>query len=456
MFVHLWLKECRLLLKSVTYLLFVLILVLFYATQMGSQVPDDIRNANPGNKPAAQQPVDAMNGISASPPASPFAKPLPGRSSYGEKTAENPATIMPGAVQSLYLEYTDNRYASYPLGFFKAVKLDPSGQAKVAAALTEITGSTMEQLQQSFSDAAKKAAANGMPLQLGRPGSFSFPVQVTYERFKEIMEGVEKLTGSSANYSLEHMIDSYGRSPVTYEEKLAEYNDFIIEDRITGAYARLFSDYMGIMLAFLPIFVTVFFMMRDRRAGIQELIYTRRISSFALVGARYLALIAMMIIPVLLLSLHPLIQLMGYAGDHGMAIDHFAFVKYIAAWLLPTLMVSTAVGMFLTELTDTPIAIVVQGLWWFISLNSARFIMDGGYGAQLILRHNTVGNVQVYLEHWNTLLVNRLGYTALALALVLMTVCVVMLKRRGKLNAWRKLAQIFAFTKIQPKTRVAE
>ncbi|MWV46016.1 ABC transporter permease [Paenibacillus sp. HJL G12] len=457
MFVHLWLKECRLLLKSITYLLFVVIIGLFYATQMGSQVQDDIRDADPGKTAAShQQTAGSTMGISATPPASPFAKPLPGQSSYGEKTAENPATIMPEAVQSLYMEYTDNRYASYPLGFFKAVKLSPSEQEKIAAAITEITGSTMEQLRQSISDASQKAAANGLPLQIGRGNSFSFPIHVTYDRFKEVMAGVEKLTGSSSSYSLQHMIDSYGHSPITYAEKLAEYNDFIQKDRITGAYARLFSDYMGIMLAFLPVFVTVFFIMRDRRAGMQDLIYTRKISSSALVAARYLALIAMMILPVLFLSLHPLIQLMGYAGDHGITIDHLAFVKYIAAWLMPTLMVSTAVGMFLTELTDTPIAIVVQGLWWFISLNSARFIMDGGYGSQLILRHNTIGNLQVYQDHWITLLLNRLGYTALALILVLLTVGLVQLKRRGKLNARSKLTKILAAFKIQSKARVVE
>ena len=41
-----------------------------------------------------------------------------------------------------------------------------------------------------------------------------------------------------------------------------------------------------------------------------------------------------------------------------------AFVKYVFGWQLPTIMTVTGVGMFLTELTDTAAAVLVQGAWF--------------------------------------------------------------------------------------------
>ena len=69
------------------------------------------------------------------------------------------------------------------------------------------------------------------------------------------------------------------RFPATYEEAMEEYNSFLYDDKITGGYARLFGDYMGIALGILPVFLVVTRELRDRRAGMEELIYTRTASS---------------------------------------------------------------------------------------------------------------------------------------------------------------------------------
>ncbi|GJM71845.1 hypothetical protein HMSSN036_40610 [Paenibacillus macerans] len=133
--------------------------------------------------------------------------------------------------------------------------------------------------------------------------------------------------------------------------------------------------------------------MQDRRARMRELVYSRRTSSMAIVFVRYAAMVAVMFLPVLALA--------GYAtvltaGDYaGYAIDRLAFIKYSLGWLLPTLMVAAAVGVLLTELTDSPVAIAVQALWWIIALNSGLTHMEGGYGADLMIRHNTIGNTEV-------------------------------------------------------------
>ena len=76
---------------------------------------------------------------------------------------------------------------------------------------------------------------------------------------------------------------------MTYEDAAEAYNTLTEKDRLSGGYARLFSDYMVIFLGILPVFLAVTRGLRDRRAMMQELIYTRRCSSFTVVTSRYLS-----------------------------------------------------------------------------------------------------------------------------------------------------------------------
>ena len=113
----------------------------------------------------------------------------------------------------------------------------------------------------------------------------------------------------------------------------------------------------------------------------QELIYTRKASSLIIVSSRYLAMLAMLVIPVLALSVIPLMQCVRFGNSAGVSVDMLAFVKYTFGWLVPTIMIVLAVGMFLTELTDTAAAVLVQGAWWFISVFSGVNTLGGGmYG----------------------------------------------------------------------------
>ena len=229
----------------------------------------------------------------------------------------------------------------------------------------------------------------------------------------------------------------YGSVAITYEEKLAEYNAFLNTDKITGAYARLFCDYMGIVVALFSIFVPVSFLLRDRRAKMNELIYSREKSSVSIVLTRYFALVCMTILPFLLLSLIPTFQLSIFAAQHGMSADYFAFVKYMAAWLLPTILAITAFAFLLTTLSDTPIAILLQPIWSIYGLfTSANNIKGGQYGIEIAIRHNTLGSLHLVQENINALIVNRLSYTAISVAFILVAVYVFSLKRRGRLNGF--------------------
>ena len=61
-----------------------------------------------------------------------------------------------------------------------------------------------------------------------------------------------------------------------------EYDNLVEKDGYTGGYLRLFCDYMGIIVAILPVFVVATRSLRDKRAKMKDLVYTRKVSSATL------------------------------------------------------------------------------------------------------------------------------------------------------------------------------
>ena len=103
-------------------------------------------------------------------------------------------------------------------------------------------------------------------------------------------------------------------------------------------------------------------------------------------------------------------------------------------------MIVTAVGMFLTELTDTAVAVLVQGAWWFITVFAGIGSLDGGaYGWTLVPRHNTEMNWQGFHDGFAQLAANRAVYAGAALLLMAFTAWIYSEKRKGRLQIRGKI-----------------
>ena len=127
-------------------------------------------------------------------------------------------------------------------------------------------------------------------------------------------------------------------------------------------------------------------------------------------------------------------QCVKYGSVAGVSVDIFAFVKYTFGWLMPSVMITLSVGMFLTELTDTAVAVLVQGAWWFVSIFGGVNSLKGGmYGWNLAPRHNTELNWKGYHDGFSQLAANRIFYAALSVALLAFTVFIYSQKRKGRL-----------------------
>lgn len=334
-------------------------------------------------------------------------EPQPG-GSYGWKQEEVPEQIMPAALRDLLAEFGDNNYRTYPIGFIKHVKLSEGKQEKMAEILSEITGEDK---------------------------AFAIRDDLGYARFKELMGQADNLLGGGSNYAADSLI-GYGKVPLTYEEAKERYGLAVSSDKVTGGYARLFSDYAGVMvLAILPVFLAVILSMKDRRANMEALIYAKKTSAAKLTFARYLALVIAAMAPAIVLSY--VSNMMVWSSYRGMRLDYLAPLKYGFGWLTPTVMVSTAIGMFLTELTGTPIAVALQGLWWMFDVNLGIKNVQSGYSLfRLAPRHNVGADswfrTQDYLDHFQDLVQNRLLMAGISLALVMLTILIYEAKREGR------------------------
>lgn len=408
MFGTLFLKECGQIVKSLTFYIFLVVLIFFYSTQMGSF--ETLDKPEEGNE-----------------------------ATYGMKPSGDKNRIMASTLAMLADNYENNSYTAYPVGFYKQVVLNEEKKEKVNQILQECTG-----LEDGFSEAVEREE---LPVnELGTPvmmqgvnqGQLVPADTLTYDRFLDLMEQVDDLLGGGSDYARDAVINN-AQDPMSYEEAMAEYEASLKTDRVSKGYARLFCDYMGIILSLLPVFLAVTRSVRDKRAQASQVIYARRVSSVSVVLSRYLSTVALAGLPVLLLSIMPLLQCIYYGKSLGVSVDMFAYLSLFFGWLLPTIAVVTALGFFLSELTSGPAAILIQGVWWLISVFANMNRLVGGVGWNLVPRFNSKQETAVWLEVFPQMVRNRIFYSILAVVLVMGTVGIYHLKRKGVLGNGRKL-----------------
>lgn len=435
----LYLKECKKIASSILYYLFIAILVFSWSQNFRGVTQAEINRAN-GITPAAvgfERPL--------------LSKPSKEGNYFGSKISEeDPEAIMTGVTRTLLSEYEDNSYATYPLGYYKVITLSSSKQKQVLEILCEITGLTEEELKNLPDDyfpAVTGTMISFEAMNVDKDGNLNIEVeggaetksednkykhfvsQVTYEHFKKLMQVMEDIIGEKGSqYSHEMMITYFGISEMNYEEALEEYNQTINKDKVTGGFARLFCDYMGLELGLYPIFLVVMIWMKDRMSNAAELIYSRKVSSAKLVISRYAASITMILLPILLLSFESLVPLITFGAEKSIVIDYFAYIKYILWWLLPEVMVLCAIGIFFTLLTDSPIAIVIQFLWWMVDKGITGLSGDTKF-TTLMIRHNTLRGYEIIQEDLQIICMNRLLMAGIGILFVSLSIWILTLKR---------------------------
>ena len=402
----LFLIECKKVLFSLTFLVYFLTVLAMYFTQFHS----DGREA--------------------------LEMPVPGYRDYGMISKEIPEILMPAAVESLVSEYLSESFMAYPYGFIKYVKLTEKKKTELAEIISQVSGITMQELDsfEGFEQGGYIMNEDGSFLyQEPTIPEVNIPIDLTYEHFRELMREADRIIGGGSKYSDEFIVGNFSRVPKTYEDAMAEYEQFLNEDKITRAYARLYCDYLGIDVAILPVFVAAALAGLDRKSRMEQLAYARKISSARLIFTRYIALIAIMMIPLILTAVIANNMVNSLYPDY--ALDHFAIFRYALFWLVPNIMTASAVGMLVTELSSSLLAIFAQGAWWFASIFSSAGGLTGSIGRfTLVMRHNSLTDHDVFYAQWENIVFNRIFFTAISLAAIALTACIYEQKRRGIVN----------------------
>lgn len=443
--------ELKRIFRSILYWILILLLAAQWYMNIKGITAEEIRKTRMVNKESVMEMERPL-----------LRKPTEKDNFFGMKCVENPGKIMRGGVNKLMLEYEVNTYAYYPFGYYKAARLDEGEQRRVLAILCEITGLTEEELKHipdTYFPKENGAIINMTKVPDGeeqksmRDISKVFTPQVTYETFKRRMAELEKMIGKHSSYSLDSLIMYFGLEERSYGEADEEFRTMITKDRITGGFSRYFCDMMTLPLGVLPAFIAVFIWLKDKSTSSSELWYSKKIHSVKLIFSRYSASVVLILVPVFLLSFESLIPLAEFGEKEGMTVDYLAYLKYIVWWLLPTLMIVSAIGCFLTVLTDSPVAILVQFMWWLVDGNQLGKV--GNYSMfQLMIRHNSLIGYDVIQRNFKLIMYNRIFYTVLSVLVLLFTVWILEQKRRGSFDVWNALKR--SIGSAEKKLRTAE
>lgn len=452
--------ECKKIGKSIVFWFFVLALCLTYFLNYGTIAEDEIgRSADPesvfymasdGQYAANQEDI------------------------LSNESAQN--KMMMSATNRLLDCYRRNSYEYYPFGYIKEKVMSAEEQETILMYLKELTGLNEQVLdgtkEESGEDDIQVSGGGAYVLapnkgEMNENGQFiaqpedweyvengtisgsaegtedreqSFEIQVSFARFKEIMDSIDGMIGKNSYFSWTLLNLYYGENdmedaPIT----LIQHKEFYEKDHVTGAFARYYCDSIALVILWLPAFIIIGLMLKDKHCKMRELTFQRTISSRKLIGIRFVAAVFMTIIPIFLLPLKSAITLMQYGSKMGIQTDVFAFAKYICGWILPTVLFVTAIALFITTLTENYFSVLVTGIIWLVGRPSIAKLGGGNYGLfDLVIRHNTLKGYGRMAENLQALVLNRVLITIAAILLVILSVFVYEAKRKGGLSFGRE------------------
>lgn len=341
-------------------------------------------------------------------------------------------------IGNLGYEFIKGRYEAAPFGIIKEVELSKSDSKIIENILDELIGQEKKEYEPWFQDyykcrkvVTKVEGKYSIDVMTNIPPAIND--SITWEQFLGYMEEVSKIIGNGSNYG-RVQIEKELANVKSYEVAVQNYNDLLEKDKIVGAVARLLSDYFGIVLGFLPVMLGVFIVHEDRKYSIGNIIYSKKMSSFQIVYTRYFAaLIAAMWVVIIALFI-PCTFVGIISLKHGYEVDFLAFAKYSLGWLMPTVMISLAMGFILSELINGIVAIIVQFIWVYGTALLSDGIIIGNAGYKIVPRFNTFGEYHRFEAFFHDLLVNRISYGIASIVIITLTVILFEWKRKGK---WR-------------------
>lgn len=391
-------KEFSIGLKSLTYWLVVLFMGVFIFSQLGTDL------------------------IS-------IKEPQPNEDYYGVGATDDKISIQKQTIGNLFQQHSIGQYKTYPFGFLKVVTPSNYDQKEIGKIIEKATGKSLEEL----SEISDKENESVDEFQMYTNQDFDyFPIaqDYAYQQFQKDMKKVAEIIGKGSDFE-EAMYKASAIKSLSYEEAHKNFEMILKRDQVSGAYARLVCDYLGIILALVPVFLAATVVLRDKRAKSQLVIYTKALSSVKLQTMRFLSTVVLVLIPVLLFSIMPALQANLIAQKFNQAGDTWLFYQYILGWTLPSIIAVVGISFLITTLFGGIASVVAQVAIWFFSISAGSPNIVGKVGFNLIPRFNHVGSTVIFEGIFQELVVNRILWASIGILCFLVSVIVYDYKRKG-------------------------
>jgi len=273
-----------------------------------------------------------------------------------------------------------------------------------------------KQLSDDQRASLERAIKRISPKGLDKNGDIINPI--SYEEYEIILDELEEELADTTIFSKKYRNKIYWQNK-TYNEAVEDFNEILLKDKITNAYARYFSDYMGITAGLYPIFIVLTVFLRDRKKNISRLIYDKKISPITYILSKYSAICICLLICYLLLAAHSTYVFYNIGKNYNYLMDLGAFYKYTLTWIAPTIMFTTALSMLLFIIINKmSLTIVIHLVLWFISLQQ----LCGDYKLyKYIIRFNSLGDYKSYILWKPAIIGNRIFFTILSLMIIIIT-----------------------------------
>lgn len=274
-------------------------------------------------------------------------------------------------------------------------------------------------LYKELSHNQKNSLENAMkrisPYGIDEKGNLIDPVN--YKKYELILDKLDKEFGDTTIFSKKYRNRIYLQNK-TYIDALKDFKEILNKDKVTSAYGRYLSDYMGITAGFYPIFVVAAMFLRDRKKNISNLFGNKKISPIIYILSKYSGVCISLLICYLILATHSTYVFYRISKNYNYLIDIWAFYKYTLTWIAPTILFTVAISMLLFGIFNKiSIPIISQFLLWFSSIQT----LGGDYSLyRFIIRFNYLGNYKDYITWRPDIITNRAFYTILSLIIILL------------------------------------
>ncbi|GKX32236.1 ABC transporter permease [Vallitalea longa] len=249
--------------------------------------------------------------------------------------------------------------------------------------------------------------------------------EINEDEYNNILKTLRKELGNNSIYTNE-IITNLCERELRNNEYMENQTQILETEKVTGSYARLFADYIGIAVGFFAVFIAGFTLVRDKKHRTYEIVYSKKISSVKYLLSKYIGNVILIFIVVLILAGYTTYKF-SIAYDN---IDYLAFFKYSFTWILPTIMLVTSLAYLLQIIFDNGIVpVIIQFIYWYYSMS---FCNNQYNITKYIIRYNSVTGLSEYEQVASNIMVNRLVILVVSIILLVISMWIFS-KKRGNI-----------------------